>query len=142
MLEKTMASVVEVERQGSRLRALLIDPYVGSREGLRASLEADGCLVETAATAPHAIVLLRSGGFDLGVIDLGLQPTRGIAGSAWELARIFRAFNESAPLVLLAAELRGDFESDTTRVSPAVLLEKPIDPAQLRRIVRQHAGRR
>ncbi len=132
-----MESVLEVDRQGPRLRALLIDPYAGSRDGLRASLEAEGCLVETAATAPHAIALMRSGGFDLGVIDLGLPPTRGIARSGGEVARIFRAFNASAPLVLLAAELRRDLEADTACVSPAVLLEKPIDPARLRRIVRQ-----
>jgi CheY-like chemotaxis protein len=138
-----MESVYETVRPGGQFRALVIDPYAGSREGLRASLEAEGCLVETAATALHAIALMRVGGFDLGVIDLGLRPAQGIARTACELARIFRAFNASAPLVLLTAEGRRDFDTDMAWIRPAVLLEKPIDPADVRRMVRQHAtGRR
>ena len=132
-----MESVLGVERQEARLHALLLDPYAGSREGLRASLEADGCLVQAAADASQAVALMRGGSFDLAVIDLGPLPTRGIARSAWELARLFRVFNPSAPLVLLAAELRRDLEAEAACVCPALVLEKPINPARLRAIVRQ-----
>lgn len=132
-----MESLLDVERRGERIRALLLDPYAGSREGLRASLEAEGCLVEAAADALHAVALMRAGGFDLAVIDLGLLPTWGIARSAWDLARLFRVFNPSAPLVLLAAELRRDLEAEATCVRPALVLEKPINPAHLRAVVRQ-----
>jgi len=132
-----MGRVLDLERQEARLRALLLDPYAGSREGLRASLEAEGCLVEAAANVPHAVALMRSGGFDLAVIDLGLLPTMGIARSAWELARLFRVFNPGAPLVLMAAELRRDLDAEAARVCPALVLEKPINPARLRAVVRQ-----
>jgi len=132
-----MESLLEVERRGARLHALLLDPYSGSREGLRASLEAEGCLVEAAADAPHGMALMRAGRFDLAVIDLGLVATRGIARSAWELARFFRVFNPNAPLVLLAAELRRDLEAEAACVCPALVLEKPINPARLRAVVRQ-----
>jgi CheY-like chemotaxis protein len=132
-----MASVLDVERREARLHALLVDPYAGSRVGLRASLEAERCLVEAAADAPQAVALMRSAGFDLAVIDLGLLPTRGIARGAWELARLFRVFNPSALLVLLAAELRRDLDAEAACVCPALLLEKPIDPARLRAVVRQ-----
>jgi CheY-like chemotaxis protein len=131
-----MESVLDVERQEARLHALLLDPYAGSREGLRASLEAEGCLVEAAADAQHGVALMRAGGFDLAVIDLDLLPTRGIARSAWELAGLFRVFNPSAPLVLLAAELRCDLEAEAACVCPALVLEKPIDLARLRAVVR------
>jgi CheY-like chemotaxis protein len=132
-----MERVIDIERQQTRLHALLLDPYAGSREGLRASLEADGCMVEAAADALHAVALIRAGGFDLAVIDLGLFPTRGIVRSAWELARLFRVINPLAPVVLLAAEQRPDFEADAASVFPALVLEKPINPAALRAVVRQ-----
>jgi CheY-like chemotaxis protein len=132
-----MESVLDVGRREVRLHALLVDPYAGSREGLRASLEAEGCLVEAAADVPHAVALMRAGGFDLAVVDLGLLPTPGSARSAWELARLFRAFNPSAPLVLLAAELGRDLEAEAAGVCPALVLEKPINPARVRAVVRQ-----
>jgi CheY-like chemotaxis protein len=132
-----MESVLDLGRKETRIHALLLDPYAGSREGLRASLEAEGCLVEAAADAPHGVALMRAGDFDLAVIDLGLLPTRGTARSAWELARLFRVFNPSAPLVLLAAELRRDLETEAACVGPALVLEKPINPARLRAVVRQ-----
>ena len=133
-----MESMLHAERPEARIHALLVDPYAGSREGLRASLEAEGCQVEAAADGPHGVALMRAGGsFDLAVIDLGLLPTRGIARSAWDLARLFRVFNPSAPLVLLAAELRRDLEAEAACVCPALVLEKPINPAHLRAFVRQ-----
>ena len=132
-----MEMPVEVARQEVRLRAVLIDPYAGSREGLRASLEAEGCQVEAAADALHAVALVRAGDFDLGVIDLDLSPARGLVRSAWELARLFRVFNPSAPVVLFVAELGRDLEAEAVSMDPALLLEKPINPARLRAVVRQ-----
>jgi hypothetical protein len=40
-------------------------------------------------------------------------------------------------LVLLAAELRRDLEAEAACVRPALVLEKPINPARLRAVVRQ-----
>ena len=132
-----MESLLDATRQGTRVRAILIDPYAGSREGLRASLESEGCLVEAVADAPQAVAVMRSAGFDVGVIDLGLSRGRGIAGGAWELARLFRVFNPVAPVVLLAAEAEPDLEAAAAGLHPALLLEKPINPARLRAVVRQ-----
>ena len=128
---------LELGRQEARLRAVLIDPYAGSREGLRVSLEAEGCVVEAAADALHAVALVRAGDFDLGVIDLDLSPGRGLVRSAWELARVFRIFNPSAPVVLFVAELSPDLAAEAVTMDPALLLEKPINPGQLRAVVRQ-----
>lgn len=132
-----MESLLDVDRRGPRLHALVLDPYGGSREGLRASLEAEGCRADVAGDAAYGLALMRAADFDLGVIDLGLPPARGIARSAWELARLFRAFNPGAQLVLLAAELRKDVDPEAACVCPALVLEKPIDPARLRAIVRR-----
>jgi len=132
-----MEMPLELGRPDVRLRAVLIDPYAGSREGLRASLEAEGCLVEAAADAMHAVALVRAGDFDLGVIDLDLSPARGLVRSAWELARVFRIFNPAAPVVLFVAELARALQAEAVSMDPALLLEKPINPARLRAVVRQ-----
>jgi DNA-binding NtrC family response regulator len=132
-----MAPSLNLDEQDSRLRAVLIDPYAGSREGLRASLEAEGCLVEVAADAQHAMALVRMGGFDVGVIDLDLSPAHGIVRSAWALARLFRAFNPLSPVVLFVAEVGRDLVAEAASMHPALLLEKPINPARLRAVVRQ-----
>ena len=131
------AMSLTMERQTSRPHVVLIDPYAGSREGLRASLEAEGCLVDAAGDALHAMELVRAGGFDMGVIDLDLSQARGIVRSAWELARLFRVFNPAAPVVLFVAELGRDIEAEAAAMEPALVLEKPIDPARLRAVVRQ-----
>jgi CheY-like chemotaxis protein len=127
---------LKLEQTEARLRAVLIDPYAGSREGLRASLEAEGCQVVVAADANHAMTLVRTGGLDMGVIDLDLSPARGIVRTAWELAGLFRVLNPSAPLVLFVAELGRDVVTEAASLH-ALVLEKPINPARLRAVVRQ-----
>ena len=132
-----MALPLEVRREGVRLRAALVDPYAGSREGLRVSLIVEGCDVVTAADVIQATTIVRAGGFDLGVIDLDLAMVRGTVRSAWELARLFRVFNPLAPLVLFVAEVGRDLDAEAATLHPALLLEKPINPARLRAVVRQ-----
>ena len=78
-----MALPLEVRREGVRLRAALVDPYAGSREGLRVCLIVEGCDVVTAADVIQATTIVRAGGFDLGVIDLDLATARGTVRSAW-----------------------------------------------------------
>jgi CheY-like chemotaxis protein len=132
-----MALPLEVSRERVRLRAALVDPYAGSREGLRVSLIVEGCEVVTAADVRQATALVRSGGFDLGVIDLDLTTAGGTMRNALELARFFRDSNPTAPLVLLVAEAGRDLEAEAGALHPALLLEKPINPARLRAVVRQ-----
>jgi len=132
-----MALPLEVSKERVRLRAALVDPYAGSREGLRVSLIVEGCEVVAAADVRQATALVRSGGFDLGVIDLDLAAAGGTIRTAWELARLFRAFNPTAPLVLFVAEVGRDLEAEAGALHPALLLEKPINPARLRAVVRQ-----
>jgi len=132
-----MALPLEVSRERVRLRAALVDPYAGSREGLRVSLIVEGCEVVTAADVRQATALVRSGGFDLGVIDLDLTTAGGTMRNALELARFFRDSNPTAPLVLLVAEAGRDLEAEAGALHPALLLEKAINPARLRAVVRQ-----
>jgi DNA-binding response OmpR family regulator len=119
----------------SRYRLLLVDPYGHSREGLGAALRGDGLLVETAEGASQAVAAMRSGEVDLAIVDLDLPPAHGLAEDGWDLVHLLRAANPTLPLILIAAECRPLTQAEALRLG-ARLLEKPINPRELRTIVR------
>ena len=119
-----------------RDRLLLVDPYGTSREGLGAALRAGGFAVETAAGSSEAIHKVGAAEFDLAIIDLDLPPVHGIAEDGWDLVRILRAADPALPMVLIAAECDPDTQAEAVRYGAAHLLEKPINPRELRTIVR------
>jgi len=119
-----------------RIRLLLVDPYGGSREGLEAALRGAGLTVVTADGASAAIGKMRNGEVDLAVIDLDLPAAHGVAEDGWELVRILRAANPALPLILIAAECPPDTQADARRLGAACLLEKPINPRELRKLIR------
>jgi CheY-like chemotaxis protein len=136
-----MASVtngVALEREGGprAARVLIVDPYNHSREGLRSSLRGAGCEVEAVMGSCEAIRALKDGRFDLAVIDLDLPRSHGRAMTGWDLARIFRALDEGLGLILVAAECSRENGTLADRLERARLLEKPINPKELRSIVR------
>ena len=119
-----------------RDRLLLVDPYGTSREGLGAALRAGGFAVETAAGSSEAIHKVGAAEFDLAIIDLDLPPAHGIAEDGWDLVRILRVADPALPMVLIAAECDPDTQAEAVRYGAAHLLEKPINPRELRTIVR------
>lgn len=125
----------DAETEG-RDRLLLVDPYGTSREGLGAALRVSGFAVETAAGSSEAIRKVGVGEFDLAIIDLDLPPAHGIAEDGWDLVRILRAADPALPMVLIAAECHPDTQAEAVRYGAAHLLEKPINPRELRTIVR------
>ena len=125
----------DAEMEG-RDRLLLVDPYGTSREGLGAALRAGGFAVETAAGSSEAIHKVGAAEFDLAIIDLDLPPVHGIAEDGWDLVRILRAAEPALPMVLIAAECHPDTQAEAVRYGAAHLLEKPINPRELRTIVR------
>ena len=125
----------DAEMEG-RDRLLLDDPYGTSREGLGAALRAGGFAVETAAGSSEAIHKVGAAEFDLAIIDLDLPPVHGIAEDGWDLVRILRAADPALPMVLIAAECHPDTQAEAVRYGAAHLLEKPINPRELRTIVR------
>jgi DNA-binding response OmpR family regulator len=112
----------DVEGEG-RQRLLLVDPYGHSREGLGAALR-------------DAVTRMQDGGFDLLIVDLDLPPAHGLAEDGWDLVRLLRAASPTLPLILIAAESRPETQAAALRHGAAHLLEKPINPRELRSIVR------
>jgi DNA-binding NtrC family response regulator len=125
----------DAEMEG-RDRLLLVDPYGTSREGRGAALRAGGFAVETAAGSSEANHKVGAAEFDLAIIDLDLPPVHGIAEDGWDLVRILRAADPALPMVLIAAECHPDTQAEAVRYGAAHLLEKPINPRELRTIVR------
>lgn len=119
-----------------RQRLLLVDPYGHSREGLGAALRGGGLTVETAEGASEALSQMQRGGFDLVIVDLDLPPAHGLAEDGWELVRLLRAASPTLPLILIAAESRPETQAAALQHGAAHLLEKPINPRELRSIVR------
>ena len=113
-----------------------MDSYGHSREGLGASLQAAGCVVETAAGSWEAISKMKAGRFRAAIIDLELPPAHGVAMTGWDLARVFRAFQPTAEIILVATERRPEIREEAQRLAPVQFLEKPINPAEVRAIVR------
>jgi DNA-binding response OmpR family regulator len=120
----------------ARQRLLLVDPYGTSREGLGAALRNDGFNVETAAGSSEAMRQIREGLFDLAIIDLDLPPAHGLAEDGWQLVRLLRVADPALPLILIAAECHPGTQAEAGRLGAVHLLEKPINPRELRTVVR------
>lgn len=130
-----MATIDDSEAEG-RHRLLLVDPYSGSREALGEALRGGGYAVETAEGSSEAIGKVHDGAFDLAIIDLDLPPAHGVAEDGWELVGLLRAADPGLLLILIAAECRPDTQAEADRFGAACLLEKPINPRELRSLVR------
>jgi CheY-like chemotaxis protein len=119
----------------ARRTVLVVDAYHHSRHGLRAALIGVDCRVETAANGREAIEHMRQTRFDVAVIDFDLPPAGGVAGNAWDVARLFRALNPGAAIVMVSAERQPVSDDVARELGPCQLLEKPISPARVRAIV-------
>ncbi|HSD51734.1 MAG TPA: response regulator [Candidatus Methylomirabilis sp.] len=117
-------------------RILVVDDDLHSREGLRASLQGEGYLVETASDSWEAIKTIKESRFDVAIIDLDLPPVHGVTMSGWDLARIFRAYHPAISIIVVSAVDRNTARVEAERLSVSEVLEKPINPTQLKGIVR------
>jgi DNA-binding NtrC family response regulator len=117
-------------------RILIVEGYGHSREGLTASLRAGGLIVETAAECLEAIRKIKDGHFTVAIIDVDLGASRNGELTGWDLARIFRALHPGAAVLLVTAEWRRELQVEADRLPDCTLIEKPINPAELRVMLR------
>ena len=113
-----------------------MDDDLHGREGLRDCLLSDGHLVETSADSLQAIRKIKEGKFDIAIIDLDLPPVHGLTVTAWDLARIFRAYNPAISLIVVGAEEGKAVRGHVEQFKVSRFLVKPISPTQLKGIVR------
>jgi DNA-binding response OmpR family regulator len=117
------------------MRVLVIEDDDLVASGVVAGLRLSGIGAEHAATASSAEIALRTSGFDVAVLDLGLPDADGL-----DLLRRFRSSGHHLPVLVLTAR-------DTVQDKVAVLREgaddylvKPFDLAEL--VARLHALQR
>lgn len=122
-------------------RVLVVEGYGRSREGLTVSLLAQGLSVEAAAGYTEAVRRLGDGRFAFAIIDVDLPTGRDAGLDGWDLARLFRTLHGGAAVMLVTAEWRPELKAAAERLRDCLLLEKPIEPAQLRAMVRRYALR-
>ena len=116
-------------------KILVVDDDLHSREGLRDSLRTEGFRVETAADAWEAIRKVKEGRFDMAIVDLDLPPVHGLNMGGWDLARIFRAYHPAIRLIVVSAEDPEIVRAEAEQMRVPLLLEKPISPARLKKMV-------
>jgi CheY-like chemotaxis protein len=117
-------------------KVLIVEGYGHSREGLTASLRSSGLVVDTAAEYLEAIRKIRSGHFAVAIIDVDLAPSPTSQLTGWDLARIFRALHPGGVLVLVTADWSPDLRAEAERFPDCTVIEKPINPAELRAMLR------
>ena len=117
-------------------RILVVDDDLHCREGLRVSLQGEGYRVETAADSWQAIKMIKEHPFDIAIVDLNLPPVHGVSVNGWDLARIFRAYHPAISIIVVSAEDRSAVRAEAERLRVSEFLEKPINPTQLKMILR------
>lgn len=118
---------------------LIVEGHGHSREGLTASLRAEGLKVETAAEYLEAIRKIKDGRFAVAIIDVDLAASPSSDLTGVDLARIFRALHPGSTLILVTAEWRPELRVEVGRLRGCRLIEKPINPAELRAMLRAEA---
>lgn len=131
-LNGRMRGVVSSESSAEPTSILIVEGYGHSREGLTASLLGAGLNVATAAEYLEAIRKAKDGRFTVAIIDVDLAPSHNSELTGWDLARVFRALHPASTLILVTAEWRPELTAEAARLPDCRLLEKPINPAELR----------
>lgn len=123
-------------------RILLVDDEPHSREGLRDALAREGHRVETAPDGWQAIRKIKEGRFQVALINLDLAPYQGVPLTGWDLVRIFHLYHPQLSVILMAADAWRAGQPRAEELGVAEMLEKPINLAELKRLVREAGVRR
>lgn len=119
-----------------RKRILLVEDDQHSRNGLQASLLAEGHGVEAVSDGWQAFRSIKGGAFDVALVDLDLPPVMGVAVTGWDVARILRAYDPTIPIVVMTAQDDEGIERLAARFKMSAFMVKPIDPAKVKALIR------
>ena len=120
-------------------RILVVEDNADAAEGLMMLIEAYGHEVQVAGDGIRALELAESWRPDLMLVDIGLPGVDG-----YEVARLAGASPQLAaiPMIALTGYGKDEDRERTRRAGFVHHLVKPVDPAELRVMLKEYAGRR
>jgi len=120
---------------------LIVDDELNLRRTLAFILQRAGYLVVTVPDGLGALNTLKTGSFDLAIIDLQLPDTEGEI-----LADEFHKINSHLPVIILTGHPTFELKSELSSQKIAAYLAKPIDPihilAKVEEVIAQNNGLR
>ncbi|MFN7135722.1 MAG: response regulator, partial [Myxococcales bacterium] len=111
----------------SNARLLLVEDDLDNRDLTRELLECAGHTVVAAASGAEALACAQREKFQLVITDVGLPDVNGV-----ELARQLRAIQPQIGVVLLSG-----YSIPSSTLPGAEMLEKPVEPETLERVVQK-----
>jgi two-component system KDP operon response regulator KdpE len=117
------------------MTALVVEDDRDIRRSVRTSLEASGWTVNEAETLRQALALIRSRGFDLAIVDLGLPDGDGV-----DLIASIRA-DSQVPIIVLSARSEEQNKVLALDAGADDYVEKPFRAAEFLARVRAHMRR-
>ena len=111
-------------------RVLIVDDEPNVRLVFRTALESDSCLVDEAVGGEEALECLRSGLYDMVLLDLSMPGVGGM-----EVLRRLRDDGNNIPVVIITAHGSVPDAVEAMKLGTIDFLSKPITPDVLRRVV-------
>jgi DNA-binding NtrC family response regulator len=113
-------------------RILIVDDDGGDAEALRALLAEDGHAVDAVSSAEQALARFREGTYTAVLADLQLPGESGL-----DLVRALREGAPATAVVVLTGHASVSTAVAALKHGAVDYLKKPVNPAQLRRLVKQ-----
>lgn len=124
-----------MERKNYKL--LIVDDEAAQRELLAGFFTKRGYVVRTADSVASATKLFDHNGFDVAILDLRLPDGEGV-----DLLAMLRAKDPELGAIILTAYATIGKTAQGMRAGAADFLEKPVDLAQLERVIEQLCEKR
>lgn len=118
------------EPQPDKTRLLIVDDDPSVLDSLAASLELEGFLVTTAASAELALAIPLDQTFDVILSDVRMSGVSGI-----ELFRRFKVVRPGVPVVLMTAFVQEALLQDAIQEGVYTVLAKPVEIEHVTRLV-------
>lgn len=109
-----------------RIQILVVDDDASIRKSLMQVLRADDFEVFGAATTDEAFTQFTQRPIDIVLLDINLGNDNG-----WDLLQKLRGLQPGLPAVMMTGNASELHQSPNRRISVHALLEKPFDPPEL-----------